>query len=58
MPGSLQLFAMTSQVANDITDFVRRESRVGRDREVVEPEFRFLAASPNMNVRGFAPSLE
>lgn len=39
-------------MADDITEFVRRESRVDRDREVMKPEFSFLITRPDVNVCG------
>jgi hypothetical protein len=35
-----------------ITEFVRRKSGVDRNRHVMKPKFRFLAASTDVNVSG------
>jgi hypothetical protein len=53
MPGRLQRIAMELQVANDITEFVRGKSRVGGNRQIMEPKFCFLIACTNVNMRGF-----
>jgi len=46
-------------MADDIAEFVRREPRVHRYREIMKPEFGFSVAGSNMNMRwGSSPSLE
>jgi hypothetical protein len=45
---------MKTHVPEDITEFVRGKSGVGRDGEVVKPEFGFTVSSANVNMRGFA----
>src|SRR5437773_1517169 len=39
IPGRQQFHAMKSQVTDDITKFMRGESRIHRDDKVVDPEF-------------------
>jgi hypothetical protein len=44
---------MKSHVPEDITELVRGKSGVGRDREVVQPEFDFTVSGANVNMCGF-----
>src|SRR5262245_32036108 len=55
MPIRQQLVPVQPQMTQNITEFVRRESDVHSDAEVVEPEFGFPLARADMNVGGLAP---
>src|ERR1700681_4081750 len=54
MPFAFEEVALRSQVAENTTDFMGGKSRIHRDREVVQPEFCFEIASPDVNVRRLA----
>ncbi len=43
---------MRSRMSAYITEFVRRKSGVDRNRHVMKPKFRFLAAGTDVNVSG------
>jgi hypothetical protein len=42
-------------MTKDITEFVRGESRINRNRQAMKPEFGFLVAHANVNMGGLAP---
>ena len=54
MPFAFEEIALRSQVADNSADFMGRKSRIDRDREVVQPEFGFEAARPDVNMRRLA----
>ena len=39
-------------MANNITKFMRRETCIDGNRQIVKPEFHFIAACADMNVSG------
>jgi len=41
-------------MTKDITDLVRRKSRICSDRQVVKPEFGFFVGRANVNMGGLA----
>jgi hypothetical protein len=43
---------MEFQMTKDIIEFVRGESRINRNRQVMKPEFGFLVAHANVNMGG------
>src|SRR5882757_3893073 len=45
---------MRSQMANNNTEFMGRESHIDGDREVMKPVFGFLVARAHVNVGGLA----
>jgi hypothetical protein len=55
MPFAFEEIALRSQVADNSADFMRGKSRIDRDRKVMEPEFGFEIAGPNMDMGWFAP---
>lgn len=54
MPFAFEDIPLRSQVAHNSADFPGRKSRIHCHRQVMEPEFRFETAGPNVNMRGFA----
>jgi hypothetical protein len=51
MPFAFKEIALRSQVANNSANFMRRKSRIDRDREVMQPEFGFKITRTNVNMR-------
>src|SRR3984957_7079489 len=51
MPFAFQQVALRSQVADNSADFMGRKSRIDGDRKVMQPEFGFEIARPDMNMR-------
>jgi len=51
MPFAFEEVALRSQMADNSADFMGRKSRVNGDRKVMQPEFGFEIALPNMNMR-------
>jgi hypothetical protein len=54
MPFAFEDVAMRSQVTDNSADFMRRKSRMDRDREVMEPEFGFEIPGSYVDMRWFA----
>jgi hypothetical protein len=54
MPPAFKELALRSQVSNNSAYFVRRESRIDGDRQIMQPDFGFAVAGSNMNVRRLA----
>jgi hypothetical protein len=54
MPLAFKQIALRSEMTDNSAYFMRRESQVDRDREVMQPKFGFAASGPNMNMRRFA----
>ena len=53
MPCTQQPFAIRSQMANDIAYFRRRKPGIHHDGQIMEPEFGFHVAAPDMDMRRF-----
>jgi hypothetical protein len=53
MPFAFQQIAVRSQMPNNSADLMCRKSRVGGDREVVQPKLGFEIAGTNMDMRRF-----
>jgi hypothetical protein len=51
MPFAFEKIAPRPQVTDNRLDFVRRKSRIDRDRQIVQPEFGFEVAGTDVNVR-------
>jgi hypothetical protein len=51
MPFAFEEITLRSQVADNRPYFVGRKSRVDRDRQIMQPEFGFEIARPDVNVR-------
>jgi hypothetical protein len=54
MPFAFEDIALRSQVADNSADFMGGKSRIDRDREVVQPEFGFGIACPDVDMRRLA----
>jgi hypothetical protein len=52
IPGFQQLVMMRPQMADYSVQLMRAEPEVDRYTQIMKPEFGFLAARPNVNVRG------
>jgi hypothetical protein len=58
IPGGQQLFAVQSQVPDNIAKLVSREACIHNDRQIMKPEFGFSAAGTDMHWAGSSPSFE